>query len=81
MTLKWKQYPDCPDEPSISSGDVAAARIDGAPDYYDGAVESPEAKQAKIIEVISAIVDALPPQQQRQVLDKLGKYAYTEVQP
>lgn len=81
MTLKWKQYPDRPAECSISSGDVAATRIIEAPDYYDGAVEALEAKQAKIIEAISAIVDALPPHLQRQVLDKLGNYAYTEVQP
>lgn len=81
MTLKWKQYPDRPAECSISSGDVAATRIIEAPDYYDGAVEALEAKQAKIIEAISAIVDVLPPPQQRQVLDKLGNYAYTEVPP
>lgn len=81
MTLKWKQYPDRPEENSISSGGVVAARIIEAPDYYDGAVEALEAKQAKIIEAISAIVDALPPHHQRQVLDKLGNYAYTEVKP
>lgn len=81
MTLKWKQYPDRPAECSISSGDVAATRIIEAPDYYDGAVEALEAKQAKIIEAISAIVDVLPPHHQRQVLDKLGNYAYTEVPP
>lgn len=81
MTLKWKQYPDRPDEHSISSGEVAAARINDAPGYYDGAVEALEAKQAKIIEAISAIVDVLPQHHQRQVLDKLGNFAYTEVTP
>ena len=81
MTLKWKQYPNRPSEPSISSGDVAATLIDCAPDYDDDKVESLEARQAKIIEAISAIVDVLPPHHQRQVLDKLGNSVYTEVRP
>ena len=81
MSLKWKQYHSRPGETSISSGDVAAEHIIEAPDYDDDKVESLGARQAKIIEAISAIVDALPPHHQRQVLDKLGNHAYTEVQP
>ncbi len=76
MSLKWKRNPN---EEAVTTGEVAKCLVDGAPDYYDGAVESLQAEVRKLICVVVAVIDALPAGAQREVLERVGNYEFTEV--
>lgn len=76
MTLKWERNPN---EGAVTTGEVAKCLVDGAPDYHDGAVESLRAEVTKLTCVVAAVIDALPAGAQREVLERVGNYEFTEV--
>ena len=76
MSLKWKRNPK---EETVTTGEVVKSLVDGAPDYYDGAVESLRAEVTKLTCVVAAVIDALPAGAQREVLEKVGNFEFTEV--
>lgn len=78
MTVKWKRNPD---EEAVTTGEVVMSLVEGAPDYYDGAVEGLQAEVRKLTCVVAALIDTLPASAQREVLEKVGNYEFTEVKP
>lgn len=76
MSLKWKRNPN---EEAVTTGEVLESLIDGAPDYGDGAVEELQAKVRQLTCVVAALANALPASAQRELLEKAGNYAFTEV--
>lgn len=78
MSLKWERNPN---EGAVTTGEVVKSLVDGAPDYYDGAVESLQAEVTKLTCVVAALIDTLPAGAQREVLEKIGNYEFKEVKP
>ena len=78
MKIKWKSNSN---EEAVTTGEVVKSLVDGAPDYYDGAVESLRAETRKLTCVVAALIDTLPASAQREVLEKVGNYEFTEVKP
>ncbi len=76
MSLKWKRNPN---EGAVTTGEVVRSLVDGAPDYHDGAVESLQAEVRKLTCVVAALIDILPAGAQREVLEKVGNFEFTEV--
>ena len=80
MSLKWKKvYSNNSKQAFHTSGQVAAYLVDDAPDYHAGAVESVREQNRKLTELLAAVVDALPDKAQREVLEKVGNYAFEEI--
>lgn len=78
MSLKWRRNPK---EETVTTGEVVKSLVDGAPNYRDGAVESLQAEVRKLTCVVAALVDILPAGAQREVLERVGNYEFTEVKP
>lgn len=80
MTLKWKKIHSNSSSKQAfhTSGQVAAYLVDDAPDYHAGAVESLQEQNRKLTELLAAVVDALPDEAQRRVLNMVGNYAFEE---
>lgn len=78
MSLKWERNPN---EGAVTTGEVVTSLVDGVPDYYDGAVEGLQAQVMKLTYVVAAVIDALPAGAQREVLEKVGNFEFTEVKP
>ena len=76
MSLKWRRNPK---EETVTTGEVVKSLVDGAPDYRDGAVESLQAEVRKLTCVVAALIDTLPAGAQREVLERVGNYEFTEV--
>lgn len=78
MSLKWERNPN---EGAVTTGEVAKYLVDGAPDYYDDAFESLRAEVTKLTCVVAAVIDALPAGAQREVLERVGNFVFTEGKP
>lgn len=57
MSLKWERNRN---EGAVTTGEVVKSLVDGAPDYYGGAVESLQAEVTKLTCVVAALIDTLP---------------------
>lgn len=78
MSLKWKRNSN---EEAITTGEVVNSLVEGAPDYYDDAFESLRAETRKLTCIVVALIDTLPADAQREVLEKIGNYEFKEVKP
>ena len=78
MSLKWKRNRN---GGVVTTGEVVKSLVGGASDYRDGAVESLQAEVRKLTCVVAALIDTMPAGAQREVLEKVGNYEFTEVKP
>jgi hypothetical protein len=67
MSLKWERNPN---EGAVTTGEVAKYLVDGAPDYYDGAVESLQAEVSRLTFRRGAIVNG------RTLMDRIEAYPF-----
>lgn len=76
MKIEWKRNSN---EEAVTTGEAIWGLVDDAPDYYDDAIESLQAKVEKLIRIVAALIDILPVDAQREILEKVGGYGFEEV--
>ena len=78
MSLKWKRESA---KEAVTSGEAIWSLVDDAPGYYDDAIEGLQAKTEKLARIVAALVDTLPVDAQRKILEKVDNYEFKEVKP